>query len=95
MNKPLVKKEVGMEKLNEFIDENKNTLGKFLEELSKPAENIVKLEIPSQVRTNSLCYLHTFVANNADLSNVNEPLASEVKQVLEQLGAPPERVSIK
>jgi hypothetical protein len=79
------KKEVGLEKLNEFIQDNKNNLANFLNQVSQKADSIVKLEIPDRVQKNTLGYLCEYIKDNAKLDQLSEPLLSQVKELVEKL----------
>ncbi len=61
-----------MEKLNEFFDDNKDSLVKFYDSLmisTKPLERIV---IPSQVKQNSLAALHYLIGTTIEANRLDQ-----------------------
>jgi len=91
-------KEPFMEKLNDFLIENKTSLSNFYLELAvnqaKDISQVQKIEVPTKVVENTLYYMHNLVANNlSSLRDHLDPVTySQLKEVMEELGNPPDKL---
>jgi len=90
------KKEDYMQKMNDFITTNQPTLHKFIDDVvdSKDGETSA-IELPSDLKNNSLAFLHQHISVNAPLINRycdehpnGKELHNKLQSVLTQLGMP-------
>lgn len=87
-------KEEYMEKLNNFITTNKETLSAFYQEIVNNAERgkPAELPVPHDARTNALVELHAQIV--ADLNGIkgfldeDDELVNDLQRVLDELGEP-------
>eukprot|EP01087_Luapelamoeba_hula_P014658 TRINITY_DN4339_c0_g2_i1.p1 TRINITY_DN4339_c0_g2~~TRINITY_DN4339_c0_g2_i1.p1 ORF type:complete len:943 (-),score=160.44 TRINITY_DN4339_c0_g2_i1:50-2878(-) len=87
------KKEHYMERLNEFITSNQDSLRHFYDGLIRRADEGPRnsSRVPQEVRTNAVVQLHKFITDNHDrvlaqLSQDDKQLADELQDILEAIG---------
>lgn len=84
-------KEAGMERLNDFINDNKETLSSFFSHLINiELKGNESLMIPPRVKQNSLCSLHSIVTKNFEKmkETLDEKTKQELQRILKDLGPP-------
>jgi len=94
-----------MEKMNDFIRDNKEKLETFYERVSQPLKEEVKddtIEIPKTARDNAFGFFHNFLADyqmeiGKQLISIDEPWTKKSKEkfekTMESVGSPPERIT--
>lgn len=82
-----------MEKLNDFITTNQDTLRKFYGYLAERADEgpYVDPAVPDTVKVNALVLLHKYISLNYDklkalIQQEDESLAEELQEVMDNIG---------
>jgi hypothetical protein len=96
-----------MEKMNDFIRDNKDKLDKFYEAISQPPKeeaNDSIIEMPKTARDNAYGFFHNFLSDyqteiSKQLSSEEESWAKKTREkfekTMESVGTPPERIITK
>jgi hypothetical protein len=89
------KKEEYMQKLNEWIASNQESVHDFVDKITMPVFNDGKMnfELPPHLKANALAFLHHFIVDNYQqireyLENNSKGTAQRLGIVLDNLGTP-------